>query len=272
VLFVWPSVRFFTLSNRSADCQMSGDSNKNRSAVPIIVGVCAAIGFGAVYAMVGGGDNSAKQPAAENKTVSATAAKPAAPGSTASGLKNEAGAKPVKMAASEAPVRAGLRGVDGKPLNRGTMTTFVFKKQPMKISKPPAFNGPDGKPMTLLDFKGKVVLLNLWATWCAPCRKEMPYLNQLQKELGSDQFEVVAVSVDRGSAAKSKKFLADVGATALGFYHDPTAQAGFALMAIGMPTTLLFDRDGREIGRLVGPAEWHSKDAKDLIRAALAAG
>ncbi|MCL4164456.1 UNVERIFIED_CONTAM: hypothetical protein GTU68_002179, partial [Idotea baltica] len=108
--------------------------------------------------------------------------------------------------------------------------------------------------MMLSDLQGKVVLLNLWATWCAPCRKEMPHLNQLQEELGSDQFEVVAVSVDRGSAEKSKKFLAEVGANALRFYHDPTAQAGFSLMAIGMPTTLLFDREGREIGRLVGPA------------------
>lgn len=247
---------------------MSGESKKNKSAVPIIVGVCAAIGFGAVYAMVGGGDNSAKQPTAENSVTPATAAaKPAE-----SGLKNEASVTPVQVAGQAASGKAGLRGADGKLLNRGAMTTFVFKKTPMKISKPPAFNGPDGKSMTLSDLKGKVVLLNLWATWCAPCRKEMPHLNQLQEELGSDQFEVVAVSVDRGSAEKSKKFLAKVGATALRFYHDPTAQASFSLMAIGMPTTLLFDRDGREIGRLVGPAEWHSKDAQDLIKAALAAG
>ena len=251
---------------------MSGDTNNNKSAVPIIVGICAAIGFGAVYAMVGGGDNSAKQPTAKNGAAAVIAVKPATPQSVASGLKNEASTKPVKIAVPEASTRAGLRGIDGQLLNRGAMTTFVFKKKPMKIAKPPAFNGPDGKPMTLSDLKGKVVLLNLWATWCAPCRKEMPYLNQLQEEIGSDQFEVVAVSVDRGSAEKSQKFLADVGATALRFYHDPTAQAGFSLMAIGMPTTLLFDRDGREIGRLAGPAEWHSKEAKDLIKAALAAG
>ncbi|MBU2533139.1 MAG: TlpA family protein disulfide reductase [Alphaproteobacteria bacterium] len=152
------------------------------------------------------------------------------------------------------------------------MTTFVFKKQPTAVVKQPTFNGPDGQSMTLDDLKGKVVLLNLWATWCAPCRKEMPYLDTLQKELGSDQFEVVALSVDRGSPQKAKDFLAEVGASSLKFYHDPTAQAGFALMAIGMPTTLLFDREGREIGRLAGPAEWHSKEAKDLIRAAIAAG
>ena len=248
---------------------MSGDTNKNWSTTAIVVGLCVAIGFGAVYAMVGGGDNRTAEQAAKNDAAPAVAVKPAA---SAAGLTNEASAKVAEAASSATPVATALRGADGKLLNRGAMTTFVFKKQAMAVAKPPTFNGPDGKPMMLSDLKGKVVLLNLWATWCAPCRKEMPHLDQLQKELGSDQFEVVAVSVDRGSPEKSKKFLAEVGATALRFYHDPSAQAGFSLMAIGMPTTLLFDRAGREIGRLVGPAEWHSQDAKDLIKAAIAAG
>lgn len=252
---------------------MSGDSKKSGYTTPIVAGVCAVIGFGAVYAMVSGGDNSATQLQAENRASIASTSAPEAPTPAAAGIRNEASAAPVQVAAvGDTSAKAGLRGADGKLLNRGAMTTFVFKKQPMKISNPPAFNGPDGQPMTLADFKGKVVLLNLWATWCAPCRKEMPHLNQLQEELGSDQFEVVAVSVDRGSAAKSKQFLAEVGATSLRFYHDPKAKAGFSLMAIGMPTTLLFDQNGREIGRLVGPAEWHSQEAKELIKAAVAAG
>lgn len=261
---------------------MSGDSKNSAYTTPIVAGICAVIGFGAVYAMVGGGDNSTRQTGSENKVSAASASKASAPKLAAAGIqndaviKNEASPKTESVAKADgsgkASANAGLRGADGRLLNRGAMATFVFKKQPMKIANPPAFNGPDGKPMTLNDLKGKVVLLNLWATWCAPCRKEMPHLNQLQEELGSDQFEVVAVSVDRGSAEKSKQFLAEVGATSLRFYHDPKAKVGFALMAIGMPTTLLFDRDGREIGRLVGPAEWHSKEAKDLIKAAVAAG
>jgi len=248
---------------------MSGDTNKNWSATAMVVGLCAAIGFGAVYAMVGGGDNQAERSTTENKPAPTVASKPIAP---AGSLTNDASTQSAKTEAVAATKTTELRGDGGRPLNRGAMTTFVFKKQAMKVAKPPTFNGPDGKPMQLSDLKGKVILLNLWATWCAPCRKEMPHLDQLQKELGSDQFEVVAVSVDRGSPDKAKKFLDDLGLKALKFYHDPAAQAGFAFMAIGMPTTLLFDRDGREIGRLVGPAEWHSQDAKDLINAAIAAG
>ena len=255
--------------DRSADGQMSGDTNKNWSTTAIVVGLSVAIGFGAVYAIVGGSDNRGSESSSNLAAAPSTSDKPPA---SPAGLKNEASAQPATPAPSTAPAATALRGADGKPLNRGAMTTFVFKKQAMAIENEPKFNGPDGKPMVLSDFKGKVILLNLWATWCAPCRKEMPFLDQLQREMGSDQFEVVAVSVARGSPEKSKKFLAEVGATSLRFYHDPTAQAGFSLMAIGMPTTLLFDRTGREIGRLVGPAEWHSQDAKDLIKAAIAAG
>lgn len=267
---------------------MSGDSSRNWSTTAIVVGVCVVIGFGAVYAMLGGDDNRAERQAAPEAAVAKSTAPSTSPitapstaPSTVQATIPNASSSPASATASVATAgqetpsaapAAVLRGADGKPLNRGAMTTFVFKKQAMAIAEPPKFNGPDGKEMTLDDLKGKVVLLNLWATWCAPCRKEMPHLDQLQRDMGSDQFEVVAVSVDRGSAEKSKQFLAEVGATALRFYHDPTAKAGFSFMAIGMPTTLLFDRAGREIGRLVGPAEWHSDDAKNLIRAAIAAG
>lgn len=248
---------------------MSGDTNKNWSVTAMVVGLCAAIGFGAVYAMVGGGDNRAERSTTENKPAPTVASKPIAP---AGSLTNQASTQTAKATTGAAATTAALSGTEGRPLNRGAMTTFVFKKQAREVAKPPTFNGPDGKPMVLADLKGKVILLNLWATWCAPCRKEMPHLDQLQRELGSDQFEVVALSVDRGSPDKAKKFLTDLGLKSLKFYHDPTAQAGFSFMAIGMPTTLLFDRAGREIGRLVGPAEWHSQDAKNLINAAIAAG
>ena len=249
---------------------MSGETNKSWVTTASVIGICAAIGFAAVYAMVDGPDNNRGGNTAQEIAASE-------PALASGGLRNEAQPRSAAPATSDeraAPQAASapLLGSDGKQLNRGAMTTFVFKKQPTAVVKQPTFNGPDGQSMTLDDLKGKVVLLNLWATWCAPCRKEMPYLDTLQKELGSDQFEVVALSVDRGSPQKAKDFLAEVGASSLKFYHDPTAQAGFALMAIGMPTTLLFDREGREIGRLAGPAEWHSKEAKDLIRAAIAAG
>ena len=131
------------------------------------------------------------------------------------------------------------------------------------------FTDSAGKERSLADFKGKVVLLNLWATWCAPCREEMPSLDRLQKELGSDAFEVVALAVDRTGADNVKKFLTDIKVENLGLYVDSTAKSGSALKAIGLPTTILVDKQGREIGRLPGPAAWDSAEAKDLIRTAM---
>lgn len=132
-----------------------------------------------------------------------------------------------------------------------------------------AFTDADGKPLTLAVFKGKTVLLNLWATWCAPCRKEMPDLDRLQRDLGSDTFEVVALSLDRGGAAASKAFLDKIGIKNLKLYVDDTGRASAPLKIIGMPTTLLIDPEGREIGRLIGPAPWDGEAAKKLIEAQL---
>lgn len=137
-----------------------------------------------------------------------------------------------------------------------------------------AFNGPDGKPMTIADHAGKTVLLNLWATWCAPCRAEMPALDALQKEKGSDAFEVVAVNVDTGDDAKPKKFLSEIGVQTLGFYRDPTIalfnEAKTRGLALGLPVTMLIDGEGCLIAHMNGPAEWSSPDAKRLVEAALA--
>lgn len=137
-----------------------------------------------------------------------------------------------------------------------------------------AFNGPDGKPMTIADHAGKTVLLNLWATWCAPCRAEMPALDALQKEKGSKDFEVVAVNVDTGDDAKPKKFLKEIGVETLGFYRDPTIalfnEAKTRGLALGLPVTMLIDADGCLIAHMNGPAEWSSPDAKRLVEAALA--
>ncbi len=156
-------------------------------------------------------------------------------------------------------------GQAGK-LNVGHMAAFVFKREPEPL-EPVAFVDGDGRQRTLADWRGRVVLLNLWATWCAPCRKEMPDLARLQKALGSPQFEVVALAVDRAGRDAIAKFLGSIDAASLALYIDPTARAGTALKAAGMPTTLLIDAQGREIGRLTGAAEWDSEDARRLIRA-----
>ncbi len=148
------------------------------------------------------------------------------------------------------------------------MAAFVFKKEPEALSEV-RFQDANGTEKTLSDWRGKVVLVNLWATWCAPCRKEMPALDRLQKELGSSKFEVVAISIDRTGLAGARKFLAETGVKNLALYADPTTKLSSVLKAVGLPVTVLIDAEGREIGRLVGPAEWDSEDAKRLIRAAM---
>jgi thiol-disulfide isomerase/thioredoxin len=135
-----------------------------------------------------------------------------------------------------------------------------------------AFNDPSGKPITIAAMSGKVVLMNLWATWCAPCRAEMPELDELQREKGGEKFEVIAVNVDTGDDAKPKKFLAETGIHSLGYYRDNTLKLFEALkqdgLALGLPVTLLIDADGCLLGGMNGPAVWSTDDAKKLIDAA----
>lgn len=149
----------------------------------------------------------------------------------------------------------------------------LLPADPPQSLKSLAFNGPDGKPMTLAGLAGKTVLLNLWATWCAPCRAEMPALDALQKEMGSDAFQVVAVNVDAGDDAKPKKFLKDTGVEALGYYRDSTMalfnDVKMRGLALGLPVTMLIDGEGCLIAHMNGPAEWSSPDAKRLVETAL---
>ena len=132
-----------------------------------------------------------------------------------------------------------------------------------------AFNDPAGQPMTIADRKGKTVLLNLWATWCAPCREEMPALDALQKEVGDDGFEVVAVNIDTGDDTKPKAFLADTGVASLAHYRDASLgifnELKSRALALGLPVTLLIDGDGCLLTHMNGPAEWNSADARALI-------
>ena len=155
-------------------------------------------------------------------------------------------------------------------LNKGAMAAFVIKPKPEALPEI-AFTDAKGETKSLSDWRGKVVLLNIWATWCVPCREEMPMLDKLQAELGGKDFDVVAVNIDRGGGDKAAKFLAETGATHLALYTDPPGKLFSVVKAVGMPTTLLIDREGREIGRLVGPADWGSPEAVSLIKAAIAA-
>jgi thiol-disulfide isomerase/thioredoxin len=137
-----------------------------------------------------------------------------------------------------------------------------------------AFNGPDGKPMGLKDRSGKTLLVNLWATWCAPCRAEMPALDALQAKKGGADFEVVAINVDTGDDAKPRKFLEETGVKTLAYYRDASLDSFNALkergLALGLPITLLVDGEGCAIAGMNGPANWAGADAAAFIEAALA--
>lgn len=160
-----------------------------------------------------------------------------------------------------------------QPLAKGDVAAFALATDPRRLP-PLAFTDGTGKAVTLADFRGRVVLLNLWATWCVPCRKEMPALDRLQATLGGPAFEVVAVNLDTRDPEKPRAFLSEIGVKALGFYADPATGTFQALRAVGrgfgLPTTILVDRDGCELGFLAGPAEWGGADAEALVRAALA--
>jgi thiol-disulfide isomerase/thioredoxin len=147
---------------------------------------------------------------------------------------------------------------------------FNFAPSEPKPAPELSFFDGEGNALSLEDFRGKVVVLNLWATWCAPCRHEMPSLDRLQATLGEEGLQVLPLSLDRGEVSQIQAFYDEVGLPTLGIYHDPEAAAGRAFGAYGLPTTIVIDREGREIGRLLGPAEWDSEAAMALIRAVLA--
>jgi thiol-disulfide isomerase/thioredoxin len=158
------------------------------------------------------------------------------------------------------------------PLAHGEVAAINVAKSPLKLPDL-IFLDAAGEKTSLEHWRGRTVLLNLWATWCVPCRKEMPALDALEQRLGSPQFQVVAVNIDTRNLEKPKAFLKDVGVSKLAYYADPEAKVFQDLKAIGrafgMPTTLLVDPQGCEIGTIAGPAEWASDDAVKLIQAAL---
>ncbi|WP_088348276.1 MULTISPECIES: TlpA disulfide reductase family protein [Rhodomicrobium] len=135
-----------------------------------------------------------------------------------------------------------------------------------------AFSDDEGRERALSEWKGKVVLLNLWATWCAPCKVEMPSLDRLQAKLGGADFAVVPISLDRSGPDKPRAFLASNDLTNLDLFTDSKNTLMQSLRVQGLPLTVILDREGREIARLAGPAEWDSPEAEAVIRGAIARG
>src|ERR1700741_5122132 len=132
---------------------------------------------------------------------------------------------------------------------------FIALETPRPLP-PLNFVDGDGAAATLADFHGRIVLLNVWATWGGPCRKEMPGLDRWQGKLEAPDFAVVPLSIDHRGRDAVERFYRELGLTSLGIYLDPSGSAPYAINAFGMPTTLLIDRDGRELGRMIGAAPW----------------
>src|ERR1700739_2764564 len=157
-----------------------------------------------------------------------------------------------------------------EPLVHGEVAALTMATTPFKLPDL-AFDDADGKPKKLSDWRGRTVLVNLWATWCVPCRREMPALDALQTKLGGPDFEVVAINIDTRDPEKPKNFLKDADLTRLSYFSDGKAKVFQDLKAIGralgMPTSVLVDGQGCEIATIAGPAEWASDDAVKLISA-----
>ena len=183
------------------------------------------------------------------------------------GLSNRSGTKSDGECKAAELVSARL-----KPLAKGDIAALQVSEKP-KLLRDLSFQNANGQPVTLASLRGKAILLNLWATWCAPCRQEMPALDALQAQLGGADFEVVAVNIDTRNFEKPKAFLAEIDVKNLAYYADPQAKIFQDLKAVGrafgMPTTILIDKNGCELAHLSGPAEWSGKEALALVKAAL---
>ena len=156
-----------------------------------------------------------------------------------------------------APERAKLGGIDN----------FISAREVLPAPLTP-FLDEHGARTNLERFRGKIVVLNLWATWCTPCVAEMPMLDRLQQQLEDTGVVVVALSLDTGGPEAVRTFFQEHGIKHLGIYVDPSMQAQGDFKVIGLPTTILIDRDGRDRGRVVGPAEWDNARAADLVLSA----
>ncbi|EEE36994.1 redoxin [Rhodobacteraceae bacterium KLH11] len=150
------------------------------------------------------------------------------------------------------------------PLREGTLKRLILHKEP-KPAKMIEYQLDDGSVGTLADYKGKYVLINFWATWCAPCRKEMPQISELQEEFGGDKFQVLTLATGRNTPAGIEKFFEENGITNLPRYQDPSSEAAREFGVIALPITVILNPEGEEIARLIGDAEWNSASAKSII-------
>ena len=170
------------------------------------------------------------------------------------------------------PVFAGSLDIDAlREMRAGDMRKLAFHavaKDPVVVS----FVDKDGTEMDISAFKGKVVLLNFWATWCAPCRKEMPMLEALEKELGGEDFAVVTMATGRNPLPMIEAFFTKINVTALPILRDPKQTYARRMAVLGLPVTMILDRQGREVARLRGDAEWDSEDALAILRAVISGG
>jgi thiol-disulfide isomerase/thioredoxin len=188
------------------------------------------------------------------------------------GVYGMAGLRSNPAAAACAPAVAAANRI--APLAHGEIAALTVARAPFRVPDL-VFRDAQGRERKLSDWRGRTVLLNLWATWCVPCRKEMPALDKLQAALGGDAFEVVTINIDTRDPEKPLAFLKDAGVSHLAYFADPSAKVfqelKLAGKAFGMPTTLIVDPNGCEIGEMAGPAEWASADGVKLMSAAISA-
>lgn len=155
---------------------------------------------------------------------------------------------------------------DIEALREGTLKKLIFHSAPKDVSQA-IFTDPDGGEHTLSEWQGQYVALNFWATWCAPCRKEMPSLNALQAEFGDETFEVVTVATGRNTVPAIKRFFEEVEVTNLPILLDPKQALAREMAVLGLPITVILNPEGQEIARLRGDAEWYSDSARAIIAA-----
>ncbi|MDP6342568.1 MAG: TlpA disulfide reductase family protein [Alphaproteobacteria bacterium] len=169
------------------------------------------------------------------------------------------------IVSSSLPIGQSALGKMAAKLAVGTMANFTLLAEP-KPAPRVSFRDAKGGKRGLEEFRGKVVLINFWATWCGPCRREMADLDELQDRLGGDRFEILAISSDRKGMPAVRQFYEENKIRHLAAYNNKSAKAQRTFRAFGLPTSVLVDRQGREIGRLVGPAEWASDEAVALLK------
>lgn len=156
-------------------------------------------------------------------------------------------------------------------LRAGDMRKLAVHAAPLRGSDV-VFVDADDVEFTLAEHEGKYIVLNFWATWCAPCRHEMPMLSQLQAELGGDDFQVVTVATGRNPVPAMKGFFEEIGVDNLPLYRDPRQKLARDMGVLGLPVTMILDPEGQEVARLQGDADWSSDDAKLILNAFIESG